>query len=241
MSVPHVKVGVRMLSSISVFFPCYNEEQNIPELVESACAFLPTIAKKFEIIIINDGSKDNTTSAVKRLQKECKQLRVVDHDTNLGYGAALRSGIRASTMEWIFWSDADLQFDIKTLKGFLPYTDSNDAIIGYRAHRADTFLRKVNGELYTRLINILFGLGVRDIDCAFKLIRADKLHAISPTTSSAFTSAEILIKLKKSGVKFKQLPVPHFPRKKGNPTGGNIRVILRGLWQTLSFYFNQSG
>lgn len=225
-----------MLSSLSVFFPCYNEEKNIHELIESARAYLPSIAKKFEIIIVDDGSIDQTRTVVTKLQPQCKELRLISHTHNKGYGAALKTGIAASQYEWTFWMDGDLQFQIRSLDAFLAQTEQHDAIIGYRAHRADTFLRKVNGELYTRLINFLFGLHIRDIDCAFKLIKTSRLHAFAIETESAFTSAEILINLKRHGVECVQLPVPHFPRKHGSPTGGSLQVILKGLHQTVVFF-----
>lgn len=227
-----------MLSSLTAFFPCYNEEENIQKLVGQACAFLPTVAKKYEIIIVDDGSTDDTRSMVRSLQKECKELRIISHTKNSGYGAALKTGIQSAQMDWVFWMDGDLQFDIKTLQSFIPHSSTSDAIIGYRAHRADTFLRKVNGELYTRMINFLFGLNIHDIDCAFKLIRREKIEKISIETSSAFTSAEILIKLKRIGVHFKQLSVPHYPRRFGNPTGGSLRVIFKGLFETLTFFIH---
>lgn len=226
-----------MLPSLSVFFPCYNEEKNVRELVLTAHQFLPTIAKKFEIIIVNDGSSDRTAKIAQELIGEYPNIRLVSHTVNLGYGAALKTGIANARYEWTFWSDGDLQFDIKTLQSFMPYVEDYSAIIGYRAHRADTFIRKVNGELYTMLINILFRLGVKDIDCAFKLIKTELLQSISIESSSAFTSSEILIRLKRKRIRFKQIPVSHFPRKRGNPTGGNIKVIFKGLRQTLAFYF----
>ncbi|MEP7167102.1 MAG: glycosyltransferase family 2 protein [Candidatus Woesebacteria bacterium] len=225
-----------MLSSLSAFFPCYNEEENLQKLVDSSCTFLPTIAKKYEIIVVDDGSQDNTQTVIADLQKECQELRLVSHAQNAGYGAALKTGIHSAKMDWVFWMDGDLQFNIESLETFLPYAEKYDAIIGFRAHRADTFLRKVNGELYTRLINFLFGTDVLDIDCAFKLIRRECLEKISIDTSSAFTSAEILIKLKRSGVKIKQVSVPHFKRQFGNPTGGSLRVIFKGLKETLTFF-----
>jgi glycosyltransferase involved in cell wall biosynthesis len=225
-----------MLSSLSVFFPCYNEAENLEKLVDSTCGFLSTIAKKYEVIIVDDGSTDETRKIVSRLQKQCAELRIVSHPKNTGYGAALKTGIDTSKMEWVFWMDGDLQFDIRSLQSFLPHTDRFDAVIGYRAHRADTFLRKVNGELYTRMINFLFGLDIKDIDCAFKLIRNEKIKNIRIETSSAFTSAEILIKLKRAGVNCKQMSVPHFPRRFGSPTGGSLRVIFKGLKETLTFF-----
>lgn len=225
-----------MLSSLSAFFPVYNEEANIPELVDSACAYLSKVAKKFEIILVDDGSTDKTRKVAAAMITSCPHLRIVSHRTNRGYGSALRTGIKHAKHQWTFWMDGDLQFRIQTIEKLLPYSNTYDAVIGYRAHRADTFLRKVNGELYTRLINVLFGLNVRDIDCAFKLIRTEKLQSLQLESSSAFTSAEILIKLKEVGTVFKQIPVPHYPRKYGNPTGGSMRVIFKGLRQTVQFF-----
>jgi len=229
-----------MIASLSAFFPCYNEEENIEKLVTSVCTTLPKIAKKFEIIVVDDGSSDKTKKIVQRLQKQCPDLRIVSHAQNSGYGAAIKTGIKSASknMDWVFWMDGDLQFDITSLDKFLQYTREYDAIIGYRAHRADTFLRKVNGELYTRLINFLFHMNIKDIYCAFKLIRKDKLDEVHIETSSAFTSSEILIKLKSKGAKFKQLPVAHYPRMHGKPTGGSFAVILKGLNETVRFYFH---
>jgi glycosyltransferase involved in cell wall biosynthesis len=225
-----------LLPSLSVFFPCFNEEDNLPSLLSEALTVLPTIAKKFEIIIVDDGSTDHTTSVIRKYSRDHKEVRIISHKRNLGYGAALQTGIRESKYDWVFWSDADGQFKLTTLTEFVLYTDKFDAVIGYRAHRADTLLRKINGELYTGLINVLFGLGVRDIDCAFKLVRRESLHRCTLTATGAFTSAEILICLHRQKAKIKQLPVPHFKRQFGTPTGGSPRVIFRGLKETFLFY-----
>lgn len=225
-----------MLTSLSVFFPCFNESASIPLLLEKTYRYIPKIAKKYEVIIVDDGSVDECGKIVSKLCEKYPNLRLVRHKKNLGYGATLRTGIASSTYDWIFWTDADLQFDITSLDSFIPATDKYDVIIGYRSHRADTFIRKLNGQLYTWLINLLFFLRVRDIDCGFKLIKRSALEKIHIETSSAFTSSEILIKLKKNRVKFRQIPVAHFPRAHGSSTGGSIRVIIKGLWQTLLFF-----
>ncbi|HSW90146.1 MAG TPA: glycosyltransferase family 2 protein [Patescibacteria group bacterium] len=227
-----------MLTSLSVFFPAFNEAENLEKLLAQAHDVLPTIARQFEVIVINDGSTDNTKAVVRKLQEKYDWLRILSHKTNLGYGAALKTGIEACTFDWTFWSDSDLQFDLHTLTTFLQYTGKYDAIIGYRAHRADTLLRKINGELYTRLINLLFDMKVRDIDCAFKLIKTSLLHESLITSASAFTSAEILIRLQRKHVKLMQLPVQHYKRRNGTPTGGSLRVIFKGLRETLSFFLS---
>lgn len=227
------------LPSLSVFFPVYNEAPNLPTLIEQALTKLPRVAKQFEVIIVNDGSNDSTTKIVSRAKRQDPRLRLVTHPKNLGYGAALKTGIAAAQYEWTFWTDGDLQFDLTSLEQFLNGAQTHAAVIGYRKHRADTFIRKVNGELYTRLINFLFQLKVRDIDCAFKLIKTQELQKLVIGSSGAFTSAEILIRLHKNGVKFKQVPVPHFKRQHGTPTGGSVRVIFKGLKETIQFYLMQ--
>lgn len=227
---------MQKLSSLSVFFPCYNEEENIPALLSQALAVLPTYAKRFEIIVVNDGSTDNTKEVVRQIAQNNPQVVMVSHMKNRGYGASLQTGIKKAKYEWTFWTDGDLQFDLNNLASFVPHAETHNAIIGYRKHRADTFIRKVNGELYTQLINILFGLRVRDIDCAFKLIQSDLLKDMKLTATGAFTSAEILIRLKEKGIQFKQVSTPHYPRKRGTPTGGSLRVIFRGIKETVQFY-----
>jgi glycosyltransferase involved in cell wall biosynthesis len=227
---------VTKLSSLSVFFPCFNESENLPLLLEQALKTLSTFADKVEVIVVDDGSTDTTKQIVQSYMSQDNRIRLVQHERNLGYGASLRSGIKAARYEWTFWTDGDLQFQLSSLKTFIAHASPQTAVIGYRKHRADTFIRKVNGELYTQLINVLFGLRVRDIDCAFKLIPTKQLQQLSIRASGAFTSAEILIRLHKKGIRFVQLPVQHFPRKYGKPTGGSLRVIFRGMRETLAFY-----
>ncbi len=227
------------LSSISVFAPCWNEAENMPAFVEQAASVLPTIAKQFEVIIVNDGSSDTTTKLVTHLQEVYPFLRLVSHETNKGYGASLRTGIKAARFDWIFWTDGDLQFHLDSLRAFVSHTAHHTAVIGYRRHRADTFIRKLNGELYTQLINALFHIGVRDIDCAFKLIPTHPLQELDITSSGAFTSAEILIRLHRAKIRFVQLPVTHYKRKFGTPTGGSMQVIFKGLRETIQFYCTQ--
>ena len=227
------------LNSLSIFFPVFNESANLGELIPAAIRIGKACAREFEIIIVNDGSTDETVSIVKNFQGIYPELKLVEHAENLGYGQALRSGIVAATKEWVFWSDADLQFDLESLIDFIPYTNSYDVIIGYRKHRADSFIRRVNGELYTQLIRFLFHINIRDVDCAFKLIRRKQLE-FKLTSSGAFTSAEILINLHRNKVKIRQLPVKHFPRRAGRPTGGSVKVIFKGLRDTFSYFLSSN-
>lgn len=224
------------LSSLSVFFPCFNEEKNLPQLIKQALNYIPTIAEQYELIIVNDGSQDNTQAVAQELSQRYQPVRVVSHERNLGYGAALQTGFARSRYEWIFFTDADLQFDITELQRFLPYTDQFKAIIGYRRQRAEGGLRAFNARLFKLYIDVLFRLHVRDVDCAFKLLRADHMRSLDLFSQGAFISAEFLYKLKKQGVKFKQLAVNHYPRQHGEPTGANPKVIVQGVWDALKLY-----
>ncbi len=224
------------LPSLSVFFPAYNEEKNLQILIEEASSFIPTIAQKFELIIVNDGSTDNSLAIATKLQKKYPSLKIVNHEKNKGYGAALRSGIKAAQYEWTFFTDADLQFNIKQLQHFLPFVSKHDIIIGFRKNRAEGLIRSFNARLFKLYIDILFRLHVKDIDCAFKLMKTSLVQSIPLESSGAFTTSELLYKLKKRGIKFKQIPVDHYKRKYGQPTGASLKVIIKGVWEAFFLY-----
>lgn len=226
------------LTSLSVFLPCYNEEKNIPLIVEKLDAFLPTIAKTYEIIIVNDGSTDRTIDIVNTLKKKHSTLRLMSHETNRGYGATLRTGFVQSRFDWIFFTDGDGQFDVTQLKTFVPFTTNFDVVIGYRVHRADGQLRAFNASLFKLFVDILFRVHVKDIDCAFKLIRADRIKNLPLESTGAFISSEFLYRFKKMRVAIKQLPVNHYPRKFGTPTGNSPKVIMHAGLEAIKLYLH---
>ncbi len=224
------------LTSISIFFPCYNEELNIKPTIEAATKTISKIAKRYELIIINDGSTDGTEKIAKDIAKNDVHIRVVSHPYNLGYGAALKTGIKESKYDWVFFTDGDLQFDLSELSLFIPYTTKYNVIIGYRKDRAEGQSRARNAKLFKVFIDILFRLHVKDIDCAFKLFKRSTLQSLTIESSGAFTSSEILYKLKKKKEVFMQIPVTHYPRKWGTPTGNNFRVIIKAAYEALKLY-----
>ena len=224
------------LSSLSVFFPCYNEEKNIPLLLEQALDFFPDAAEQYELIVVNDGSTDRTAQVVSAFAEKHRQIKLVNHETNRGYGAALQTGFDHCQYEWLFFTDGDLQFDITELAKFLPYTDHYQAVIGCRRQRAEGTVREFNARLFKLYIDVLFRIHVQDIDCAFKLFKTELIKSLDLVSTGAFISAEFLYKLKKQGVEFKQLPVEHYPRKHGQPTGANPGVIVKGVTDALKLY-----
>lgn len=226
----------KKLTSLSVFFPCFNEEKNIPLFVKEAMEYFPTVAKKFELIIVNDGSFDGTKKVAEGLAKKYKEVRVVSHPENKGYGAALRTGFKKAKYDWIFFTDGDLQFRLNQLTSFIPYTKDHHVIIGFRKNRAEGRVRAFNAWLFKVYVDLLFRVGVKDIDCAFKLFHRKTLQSLHLESTGAFTSSEILYKLKKRGEVFIQLPVTHRKRRHGSPTGNNIKVIIKAGLEALSLY-----
>ena len=214
--------------SLSVVLPAYNEAKNIEGTVSEAISYLREKFEQFEIIVVNDGSVDGTREVVERLSLSNPKIVLVNHPVNLGYGSALRSGFERASLDYIFFMDSDGQFKISDVDRLIPFIENYDVIVGYRGKRADSFIRSLNTRIYHLYIRFLFGLKVRDIDCAFKLFPKSAYDAIKPIKSDgALFSAEFLIKLTKKGFRLREVPVRHFPRRFGKQTGANLRVILR--------------
>ncbi len=219
--------------ALSYFFPAHNEAENLEALVEEALAALPDLAERFEIIAVDDGSRDATGAIADRLAAEHPDVvRVVHHPTNLGYGAALRSGFRAARHELVGFTDGDRQFrvaDLARLTARLAEPDAPDVVAGYRIRRADPPIRTLYARLYKLANRVWFGLRVRDVDCACKLFRREALADVRVESGGAFFSAELLIKLRASGHSIAEVGVPHHPRTAGSPTGAKPSVIWRAV------------
>jgi len=220
------------VSQLSFFFPAHNEADNIEALIAEALEVLPTLAEQFEIIAVDDGSRDATPRIADRLAASDPRIRVVHHETNKGYGAAVRSGLGAARYDLVAFTDGDRQFkvaDLGRLLARLAQPDQPDVVVGYRLKRADPFIRTAYARAYRLALNIFFRLGVRDVDCAFKLFRRSALEGIRLESGGAFMSAELLIKLKQRGRKIAEVGVPHYPRTAGSPTGAKPSVIFRAV------------
>ena len=218
---------------LSYFFPAHNEEANLQGLVAEALETLPSLAERFEIVIVDDGSRDATPALADGLAAAHPDLvRVVHHPTNLGYGAALRSGFRASRFGLIGFTDGDRQFkvaDLGRLTDRIAQADTPDVVAGFRIQRADPPIRTIYARLYRLANRIFFSLRVRDVDCACKLFRRPALEGIRVESGGAFFSAELLIKLSTAGRQIAEVGVPHYPRTAGSPTGAKLSVIRRAV------------
>ncbi len=246
--VPAQFAGPRAVE-LSYFFPAHDEEANLEGLVEEALAELPRLADRFEIIIVDDGSHDATPAIADRLAAAHPGIvRAVHHPTNLGYGAALRSGFRAAAYGVVCFTDGDRQFrvaDLGRLIARLGAGDRPDVVVGYRIRRADPPIRAIYARLYKLANRTWFGLRVRDVDCACKLFRREALVGIRVESGGAFFSAELLIKLRASGRTVAEVGVAHYPRTAGSPTGAKLSVIRRAVkdfWSLrLRMWANRSG
>jgi len=222
--------------SISVFFPCYNEQDNVKRVAAKAVEVLEAMGADFEVIIVNDGSADKTGQVADSVAQADKRVRVVHHPQNRGYGAALQSGIRAAQKNYIFFTDGDGQFDIGEIQLLLPFIEQSDVVCGYRLNRKDPFMRKLNGWLWTKLVCILFGMRIRDIDCAFKMFRREIFDGMKLSSTGALINAEILARATRRGCRIVEVGVHHYPRTAGKQTGANLKVILRAFKELFKLY-----
>ncbi len=236
---------------LSYFFPAHNEAENIEALVDEALVGLKRIADRFEIIAVDDGSSDGTGAIADRLATEHPGVvRVVHHPVNLGYGAAVRSGLAAARYPLVCFTDGDRQFRIADLArltarldGGAPGGRDPDVVAGFRIERADPAIRLAYASAYRAALRTFFGLRVRDPDCACKLFRRETLEGVRVESSGAFLSAELLIKISERGGVIVEQGVPHYPRTAGRASGADPRVVLRAVrdfwWLRLRLWANR--
>jgi glycosyltransferase involved in cell wall biosynthesis len=228
---------MRMLApELSLVFPVCDEQDNVGPLLASAVALGRRLGRSFEIVVVDDGSRDESAGRIAAARALHPEIRAVHHPSNRGYGAALRSGLREARGALVFFSDADLQFDLDEVERLLAHTGAFDIVAGYRAPRRDPWGRHVLAFGWGALVNALFGLGVRDIDCAFKLFRREVLDAIPIASLGAFINTEMLVRARAAGFRIQQVPVTHRPRRTGQASGASPRVIARALLELATLY-----
>ncbi|MFQ5422852.1 MAG: glycosyltransferase family 2 protein [Phycisphaerae bacterium] len=222
---------MKRLPSLTIFFPCYNEEGNVERVTRAASEAARDLAETFEVIVVNDGSRDRTGEIADRLAAEIPEVRAVHNRPNRGYGGAVARGLTEARMEWIFFTDGDGQFDIAELPKLIDLLDRGDVAVGYRLERADPWIRKLNAACWGRLVRLLFRLKVRDIDCAFKLLPRSLIDAIELHSEGALISTELLAKAAGRGLRIVETGVHHYPRTAGTQTGANLKVILKAFYE----------
>lgn len=222
--------GAARIASLSAFFPCYNDAPTIAGLVRAVDATLTRLGIAHEVIVVNDGSTDDSLAVLRALEAELPVLRVVDHGTNRGYGGALRSGFAAARGEWVFYTDGDGQYDPTEVAGLVAHvSDDVDVVQGFKLGRNDHWIRTVVGRAYHHTVRLAFGLPVRDTDCDFRLIRASALDRVALRHSSGVICVEMLRKLDRSGARFVEVGVHHYARPHGRSQFFRFGRVARSL------------
>ena len=225
--------------ALSIFFPFWNEEENIEAVIKKAIPVAQRVGDKWEIIMVDDGSSDKTLEIAKKLAKNDPRLVVVSHSSNRGYGAALKTGLSTAKYDLIVFNDGDGQFDLLEVEKFFEKMGNADMVIGYRKKRVDSPLRHILMNMLKVWDLVLFGFTFKDIDCGFKFFKREALNKIMPLESEgAIITTEILARAKKAHLKIAQVEVNHYPRIYGNQSGGNPRVIIRAVRESLSLWKN---
>lgn len=220
--------------------PAYNEEANIETAVRRATGVADRLGLEHEVIVVDDGSVDGTARTVRRLGATDPRIVLVQHPRNLGYGEALKSGFASATMDLVFLTDADNQFDLDEIEDFLLLIEQADVVAGYRIRRRDPWFRRVNAAAWNYLVRTLYYVPVRDVDCAFKLFRREVFEGVRLVSGGAMVSTELMVTLSRAGYRIVERGVTHLPRTAGKPAGANLRVVARafrelaGLHGTLS-------
>lgn len=214
---------------LSLCMPAYNEQSNIADTLDAARAILAEFVERFEIVVVDDGSRDGTGDTVAAIGEKDPRIRLVRHPENRGYGAAVSSGLRAAKGDVIGFTDSDGQFSLLDTPQLLMRLEENDLVIGYRYNRADPWWRRLNAWGWNSLVNVTLGIRVRDLDCAFKLFRREVVEHLRFTTSGACINAEIMVQCTRRGLNMGETPVTHYPRYHGEPTGANLHVITRAF------------
>ncbi len=225
--------------SITAFFPAFNDAGSIGEVVSKAAGILSELTADYEIIVVNDGSTDETARVLSELAAEFPCLKVIEHERNRGYGAALRTGFASATKELVFYTDGDGQYDVAELKLLLPLLQSGISVVnGYKISRSDSWYRVVLGRCYQITMKWLFGLRVRDVDCDFRLFRRSAIQSIELNSDSGVICVEMMKRLQEAGFQMVEVPVHHYPRRWGRSQFFTLKHLSRVFLQLFSVWWH---
>lgn len=227
------------LPELSIFFPFWNEEKNVRRVVEDAISIAKDIAREWEILIVDDGSSDGTLEVGKELARQHRNVRVITHNPNRGYGAALKEGFNNAKYKYVVFTDGDRQFNFAEITKFIENIKSADIVIGFRKKRQDNISRHILMNMLKIWDYIFFRFYFRDIDCGFKMFKKSALKEIMPLRSEgAMITTEILAKATRKGLKIKEVEVNHYPREFGDQSGANIAVVIRAILESFILWFD---
>jgi len=222
--------------ALSLVLPAFNEARNLETGLPYAVQALAATGSTFEIVVVDDGSGDDTAAVVRRFHEADPRIRLVEHPVNAGYGAALRSGFDAAVGAHVMFTDADFQFDLSEVGRLLRHASRYDIVAGYRSPRRDPWNRRLNAWAWGRLVNFTFDLRIRDVNCAFKLFRREVLDGVALQSDGAFVNTELLARARTRGWRVHQVPVSHYQRKQGVQTGAQPKVVAKAFVELAQLY-----
>ncbi len=235
-------MSIKKLNSLSIFFPCYNDNATIASLIVMAFKVARDIAYDYEVLVVDDGSQDATREVLEELRGIFPKFKVIYHKKNMGYGAALRAGFKESKKDFIFYTDGDAQYDVRQLYNLvLVLTDNVDIVNGFKIKRSDSLYRVVIGRIYHRIVCFLFGIKIKDVDCDFRLMRSDIFKKIDLKYNSGIICVELIKKIQDAGFNFAQVGVNHYFRAHGKSQFFNTHRLFKvfldiaRLWLELIF------
>lgn len=233
------------LPELTLFLPAYNEEKNLETTVNSALPILKKVASKWELIIVDDGSKDNTPKIAAKIQKtDPKHIRVITHQPNRGYGAAFKSGFYSAKYQWVTFIDADGQFNFEDIYRLIDKQKQtgSEIVVGYYLGRKVPFVRIVGSKVWQLAVYLLFGFAVRDTDCGFKLVNQKVFQTIPQLEAERgpFITSEFFIKAVRAGFKISEVGVRHYPRQAGEATGTKLNVVIAGFRDLFRLWFKMN-
>lgn len=230
------------LKSLSIFFPCYNDAMTISGLVILSFKILKDIAEDYEVLVIDDGSKDASHEVLEELRNIFPKLKVIYHEKNLGYGAVLRRGFKEASKDFIFYTDGDGQYDVREVHKLIPLMKDDIGIVnGFKVKRSDPFYRVILGKIYHWAVKLMFGIKIKDVDCDFRLLRAGVFNNIVLKSKSGVICVELIKNIQDAGFKFAQVGVKHCFRAHGKSQFFNVPRMFKiffsiiGLWYRLVF------
>ncbi|HTP10053.1 MAG TPA: glycosyltransferase family 2 protein [Anaerolineae bacterium] len=224
------------MPSLSIVIPAYNEEASVAATVEEVSSVVEMLKMDYEILLVNDGSRDHTGEIARELEQRIPNFRLIEHFPNRGYGGALKAGFAAATKDVIVFTASDKQFKFSEITLLLDkLTPDMTLVSGWRVHRQDSLIRRLNGRGWNTVVMLLFGRTIHDIDCGFKVFRREALDHLHLESNGAMIDTEMLAEMRARGFKMTEVPVTHLPRTTGSSTGANLKVIIRAFRDLFKF------
>jgi glycosyltransferase involved in cell wall biosynthesis len=225
--------------SLTVFFPAYNDSGTIASLVIRAVQVASRLTPDFEVIVVNDGSRDTTREIADELARTYPQVRAIHHPQNRGYGGALRTGFGAATKDLIAYTDGDAQYDPSELEALWQrLTPDVDVVNGYKISRSDPMHRIVIGRVYHHAVKLLFRLRIRDVDCDFRLMRREIFNRVRLERDTGVICLEMMRKIQDAGFRIVEVPVHHYHRTHGQSQFFNVRRVLSTVVDVLKLWIH---